>query len=111
VIGAFAEVADALQALQHDSDGYLAHSASLDAARDNRDLARALFQQGKVSELVVLTAEQQYQNATLSQVQADVQRFTDVATLFHALGGGWWNARDPILTSQVKYDFGEPRHE
>ncbi len=111
VIGAFAEVANALQALQHDSDGYLSHSAALDAARANRDLARAQFQQGKVSELVVLTAEQQYQNATLSQVQADVQRFTDVAALFHALGGGWWNAKDPILTPQVKYDLGETRHE
>jgi outer membrane protein TolC len=29
-------------------------------------------------------------------VQADVQRFTDTAALFRALGGGWWNApHDP----------------
>jgi outer membrane protein TolC len=43
----------------------------------------------------VLTAEQQYQNAALSEVRADVQRFSDTAELFRALGGGWWNHADP----------------
>jgi outer membrane protein TolC len=44
----------------------------------------------------VLTAEQQYQQAALTEVQADVQRFTDTAALFRALGGGWWHApHDP----------------
>jgi outer membrane protein TolC len=56
-----------------------------------------------VSELVVLTAEQQYQNGVLTQVQADAQRFTDAANLFHALGGGWWNAKtDPILEPETR---------
>ena len=40
----------------------------------------------------MLTAQQQYEQAALTQVQADAQRFTDTATLFRALGGGWWNA-------------------
>jgi NodT family efflux transporter outer membrane factor (OMF) lipoprotein len=98
VIDAFAEVANAMQALQHDTDGYNARNTALDAARDNRDLARVQFERGRVSELVVLTAEQQYQNGVLTQVQADIQRFADAANLFHALGGGWWNSKhDPIL--------------
>jgi NodT family efflux transporter outer membrane factor (OMF) lipoprotein len=91
VLGAFSEVADALQALQHDSDSYLAHEAALAAARASRDLARTQFEHGLVNELTVLTAEQQFQNAALSEVQADVQRFTDSAELIRALGGGWWN--------------------
>jgi NodT family efflux transporter outer membrane factor (OMF) lipoprotein len=95
VINAFIEVSNALQALQHDSDDYAAHTIALDAARANRDLARTQFERGSVNELVVLTAEQQYQNAALSQVQVDVQRFTDTAELFRALGGGWWNGADP----------------
>jgi NodT family efflux transporter outer membrane factor (OMF) lipoprotein len=98
VLDAFVEVANAMQALQHDTESYNARNTALEAARDNRDLARVQFQRGRVNELVVLTAEQQYQNGLLTQVQADVQRFTDVANLFHALGGGWWNSnRDPIL--------------
>jgi outer membrane protein TolC len=94
VIGAFVDVADALQALRHDADSYTAHNRALDAARANQDLAIAEYRAGKYTELQVLTAEQQYQDAALSQVQADAQRFTDTATLFRALGGGWWNVRD-----------------
>jgi NodT family efflux transporter outer membrane factor (OMF) lipoprotein len=98
VLDSFVEVANAMQALQHDTDSYNARNTALDAARDNRDLARVQFQRGRVNELVVLTAEQQYQNGLLTQVQADVQRFTDAANLFHALGGGWWNSQhDPVL--------------
>ena len=98
VIAAFVEVANALRSLEHDGDGYLAHSRALDAARANRDLAVTQYRAGRYTELQVLTSEQQYQDAALSQVQADTQRFTDIATLFRALGGGWWNApHDPSL--------------
>lgn len=96
VIAAFVEVANALQALGHDAQGYAAHNVALGAARANRDLALAQYRAGKYTELQVLTAEQQYQDAALTEVQADVQRFTDTAALFRALGGGWWNApHDP----------------
>jgi NodT family efflux transporter outer membrane factor (OMF) lipoprotein len=96
VIGAFVEVANALQSIGHDRDGYLAHTRALDAARANSDLAEEQFRAGRYTELQVLTAQQQYQQAALTQVQADAQRFTDVAGLIRALGGGWWNAsRDP----------------
>jgi NodT family efflux transporter outer membrane factor (OMF) lipoprotein len=97
VIGAFVDVADALQALQHDADSYAAHNRALQAASANQDLAAAEYHAGKYTELQVLTAEQQYQSAALTQVQADVERFTDTAALFRALGGGWWNVRDRAL--------------
>lgn len=99
VITAFVDVADALQALQHDGDSYSAHNRALQAARENQELAAAEYRAGKYTELQVLTAEQQYQSAALTQVQADVQRFTDTASLFRALGGGWWNIRDGALAS------------
>jgi NodT family efflux transporter outer membrane factor (OMF) lipoprotein len=104
VIGAFAEVANALQALQHDTDSYNARNTALDAARANRDLARDQFEQGRVSELVVLTAEQQYQNGVLTQVQANAQRFADAANLFLALGGGWWNAQQEAILAPASRD-------
>jgi NodT family efflux transporter outer membrane factor (OMF) lipoprotein len=98
VIGAFVEVANALQSIGHDRVGYLAHTQALDAARANSDLAEAQFRAGRYTELQVLTTQQQYQQAALTQVQADAQRFTDIAALIRALGGGWWNAsRDPAL--------------
>ena len=101
VIGAFVDVADALQALQHDADSYTAHNRALQAAGANQDLAAAQYRAGKYTELQVLTAEQQYQSAALTQVQADVQRFTDTAALFRALGGGWWDARDRALPGSL----------
>jgi outer membrane protein TolC len=39
----------------------------------------------------VLNAELTYQQALLSRIQAQANRFTDTAALFQALGGGWWN--------------------
>lgn len=103
VIGAFVDVADALQALQHDADSYSAHNRALRAARSNQELAAAEYRAGKYTELQVLAAEQQYQSAALTQVQADIQRFTDTAALFRALGGGWWNAPDrtPLSASAL----------
>jgi NodT family efflux transporter outer membrane factor (OMF) lipoprotein len=96
VIGAFVEVANALDALRHDAESYAAHTQALTAARDDRDLSLEQYRAGKYTELQVLTAEQQYQQAALTEVQADVQRFTDTAALFRALGGGWWNVpHDP----------------
>ena len=98
VVAAFVEVANALRSLEHNSDSYVMHSRARDAALANRDLAITQYRAGRYSELQVLTAEQQYQDAALSQVQADAERFTDIATLFRALGGGWWNApHDPSL--------------
>jgi NodT family efflux transporter outer membrane factor (OMF) lipoprotein len=104
VLDAFVDVANAMQALQHDTDSFNARNTALDAARQNRDLARELFQKGRSNELTVLTAEQQYQNGLLSQVQADVQRFTDAATLFHALGGGWWTSQNNSVLEPVSRD-------
>jgi len=102
VIAAFVEVANALEALEHDDAGYRAHNVALEAARANRELALQQYHAGKYTELQVLTAEQQYQDAALSEVQADVTRFTDTAALFRALGGGWWNApNDPAALVAV----------
>ena len=105
VIAAFVEVANALQALEHDAESYTAHSRALEAAAADRDLALAQYRAGKYTELQVLTAEQQYQQAALTQVQADVQRFTDTAALFRALGGGWWSApQDPAALAAAAGD-------
>jgi NodT family efflux transporter outer membrane factor (OMF) lipoprotein len=111
VLSAFVEVQNTLEALQHDDDDYAAHSRALEAASANRDLARQQFQIGRVNELVVLTAEQQYQSAALSAVQVNVQRFADTAKLFHALGGGWWRGADPRLLPDGKEVATEADHE
>lgn len=52
------------------------------------------MQVGYVSYLALLSAEQTYQQALITLVQAQANRYADTAALFQALGGGWWNRTD-----------------
>jgi outer membrane protein TolC len=84
---AFGQVADSLQALEHDAEQLDAQAHALDAARENLDLTRKSYQEGNVGVLQVLDAERQYQRAHLGYVRAQAQRYLDTAQLFLALGG------------------------
>jgi NodT family efflux transporter outer membrane factor (OMF) lipoprotein len=98
VIGAFQNVSDTLRALQTDADQLQAAQTADNAARQNLAIARTELQAGAVAYYSVLSAEQMYQAAQLSLVQAEMMRLTDTAALFQALGGGWWNRADPTAT-------------
>lgn len=91
VISAFQNVADTLHALFSDADLLKAAVASELAAKHTLDLTRQQSQVGYVNFLTLLQAEQTYQTAIISRVQAQASRFSDTAALFQALGGGWWN--------------------
>jgi outer membrane protein TolC len=54
----------------------------------------------------LLTAEQAYQQARISLVQAQANRYADTAALFQALGGGWWNRSDLAQDTPAKADPG-----
>ncbi len=94
VITAFQNVADALNALQQDADGLKAATSARDAATATLDLTKKQYQSGYVNYLSLLSAEQGYQQAAMSLVQAQVNRYSDTAALFQSLGGGWWNRND-----------------
>ena len=91
VLTAFQNVADTLVALEQDANTLKATVAAADAAKTSLDLARLQYKDGYAAYLAVLNADQAYQQARLSQVQAEADRFTDTAALFQALGGGWWH--------------------
>ncbi len=92
VLAALAQVADALDALQHDAQSVRAQSRALNAAVEELHLIQANYQAGTVNYLQVLIADYQYQQAQLGYIQAVGQRLQDTAALFVALGGGWWNS-------------------
>jgi NodT family efflux transporter outer membrane factor (OMF) lipoprotein len=94
VITAFQNVADTLHALKHDADALKAAAAAKDAAAVTLDLAKKQYQSGYASYLVLLNAQQTYQQAVITLVQAQAGRYADTAVLFQALGGGWWNRSD-----------------
>ncbi|MBM7334560.1 MAG: efflux transporter outer membrane subunit [Alcanivorax sp.] len=92
VLGAFVQVADVLDAIQRDAEGLSARDHSLEANRDSLALVRKQYRAGAAGYLDVLSAEQRYNQALLSRIDAVRQRYVDTAALYHALGGGWWSA-------------------
>jgi NodT family efflux transporter outer membrane factor (OMF) lipoprotein len=93
VILACQNVADTLRALQADADALKATTEADRAAGAALELARGQRGLGTISVVAVLIAEQSYQQAELSLVQARANRYADTAALYQALGGGWWNRK------------------
>jgi NodT family efflux transporter outer membrane factor (OMF) lipoprotein len=91
VITAFQNVADVLTALRTDASALDKAIAAERAALRSLDIARQRLQLGDISYLLLLNAQQTYQEALISLVQARAARLADTAALFQALGGGWWN--------------------
>jgi outer membrane protein TolC len=87
VLNAFQNVADALHALDTDADALQAAVRAEGAAQKSLDVVRRELELGSVSSVALLVAEQNYQQAVIASVQARVNRYSDTAALFQALGG------------------------
>jgi len=107
VMQSFQNVADVLRALEADAQSLQAQVVAEEAARKSLELTRKQYESGAVSYLLLLNAQRQYQDAYIILVQARATRFTDTASLFAALGGGWWNDgvehKETSGVSQEKY--------
>jgi NodT family efflux transporter outer membrane factor (OMF) lipoprotein len=95
VLGAFAQVADTLRALEHDAEALQAQVEAQLAAGEALRLLQANYRAGLVAYPDVLAADVQFHEATIEYVQAVAQRHQDTVALFVALGGGWWNRQRP----------------
>jgi NodT family efflux transporter outer membrane factor (OMF) lipoprotein len=91
VVAAFQNTADVLHALWTDADAQTAAETAAKASRASLEIARRQLDLGDLSRLAVLGAEQADAQARLALLQARANRYADVAALFQALGGGWWN--------------------
>ena len=91
VITAFQNVADTLHAIQSDSDFLKAAARSEKALKSAAEIARKQYKLGYISYQMVVMAEQNHQQSLINLVQAQTNRYGDVAALYQALGGGWWN--------------------
>jgi NodT family efflux transporter outer membrane factor (OMF) lipoprotein len=97
VLSAFAQVADALKALEHDAEALQAQSEAQRSASEAVRLLQANYRAGLVAYLEVLVADVQFHETSIAYLQAVAQRHQDTVALFVALGGGWWNK--PIPTN------------
>jgi outer membrane protein TolC len=87
VIKSLGQVADILQAIDHDSEEYAAQERALNAAQASLQLNRQGYQVGEIGVLGVLDAERSYQHALIGQIQATTARYLDTVQLSVALGG------------------------
>ncbi|MGD0816685.1 MAG: efflux transporter outer membrane subunit [Verrucomicrobiota bacterium] len=101
VLGAFAQVADCLKALEHDAEGLQAQVEAQHAAGEVLNLLQVNYRAGLVAYSDVLTADVQYHEATLGYLQALAQRHQDTVALFVGLGGGWWNQPRPAAKKEA----------
>jgi NodT family efflux transporter outer membrane factor (OMF) lipoprotein len=101
VIKACQNVADALHALQTDADAMVAQAAAERAAAASLNLAERQYQLGAIDYLTLLNAQRTWQQARISLVQAEANRYSDTAALFQALGGGWWHRGDVAQVADI----------
>jgi len=83
-----------LTALEQDAEALKAAAAAAEDAQITLDLSQRQWQDGYVSYLALLSAEQGCQQTRINLVQAQANRYADTAALFQALGGGWWHRAD-----------------
>lgn len=102
VLSAFEQVADTLQALQHDAETLQAESEAVRTAADALKLVQLNYQSGVANYLQVLTADEQFHQASIARIQAQAQRLQDTVALYVALGGGWWNEPKPIVLDRME---------
>jgi len=96
VLGGLQQVADALQALDRDAVALAAATEAADSQQAALQLAQVNERAGVVGEQAVLDATVQWQAARQALAGARAQRLQDVVALYVALGGGWWNATEPV---------------
>lgn len=92
VVRAFGQVADILQALEHDARLFSAQQHALELASRSVGLQRISYTRGGTGLISLLDAQRQYQQALFGYTRVQAQRYQDTAQLLVAMGGGWWNS-------------------
>lgn len=88
VLVAFANVSDALSAVQYDAQALAAQTESEDAASRSLELVKAQYRIGTASYLQLLDATRTWQQARLGLIRARAARLSDTTALYAAMGGG-----------------------
>ncbi len=91
VLQALGQVADALNALDHDASSAAALDHADHAAETSYRLVTANRTAGLASDADLQLSQAQLQQARVSMLAARAARLQDCVALIGALGGGWWD--------------------
>ncbi len=87
LLAAFSQVADSLEALDHDQELLASEQAALETSSQSLVLTRESYSAGNSGVLQVLDAQRQNEEARLGLVRVQGQRYQDTVQLLLALGG------------------------
>lgn len=91
VLQAFEQVADSLRAIDNDAQTLQARTEAAAQAETTYNVSSQRFSAGGISQLSLLDSQRQYLQTALDRSNSAAARYADSASLFQALGGGWWN--------------------
>jgi outer membrane protein TolC len=89
VVSAFQQVEDDLATLNHYHDAAVEESAAVDAAQRTLDFSMALYKQGAMDYLTVVTSQTALLQNQLEALNLDTLQLLASVDLIRALGGGW----------------------
>ena len=95
LLQAFEQVADSLRAIERDANTLQARTAAATQAETTYKIASQRYSAGGISQLSLLDAQRQYLQTQLDRTTSVANRYSDSTSLFQALGGGWWNEKQP----------------
>ncbi|HTX05725.1 MAG TPA: efflux transporter outer membrane subunit [Steroidobacteraceae bacterium] len=87
VLDAFGQVADLLDALDHDAQLVAAQANARDTSEASLELSRQSYQEGNSGLLQVLDAQRERQRAELGFLRAQARQYLDTIQLLLAVGG------------------------
>lgn len=93
---AFQEVRDALAEIKYSRDYLDEVQDKAESYEETLKLARLRYDAGRVDYYDVLDAQRQLFSSRLDLAEAIASRFTAVADLYKALGGGWTHSSDSL---------------
>lgn len=94
VLTAFQNVADTLYAIDADRQSLEAAQAVQAATQHQWQMTKNQFDQGYVSRIVLLNAQQTYLQAKVARSTTEASYLGDTVALYQALGGGWQLSRN-----------------
>ncbi|CAD7715376.1 Outer membrane protein OprM [Xanthomonas hydrangeae] len=96
---AFREVSDALAQREILGRQLQAQQALVDATADSYRLSQARFERGVDSYLQALDAQRSLYSAQQTLITTQLSRFTNLATFYKAMGGGWLQSAEPSVAT------------
>src|SRR6202042_3323693 len=92
VLTAFVQVADVLQALEHDDDEVKAQAKAQATSDANLNDERIAYRDGAGTVLRIIDAQRQLHMARRNYAAAVAQRYADVVRLYVAIASDWHDA-------------------